>query len=89
MRRPRGNTPRLGEILVKAGVVDEVAIDDLIKKQASKGAGRLGTLLIEQAPCTHEQIREALREQMGVEVVDLDGLEAPHAEVSRVSYAFK
>lgn len=83
-RRPRGNTPRLGEIIVKAGVVDEDTIDGLLKKQASTGAGRLGTLLIEQSLCTYAQIRDALREQMGVDVVDLDGLEAPHPEVANL-----
>ena len=43
-RRPRGNTPRLGEILVKAGVVDEDTIDGLLKKQASTG-GATGDLV--------------------------------------------
>ena len=84
LRRPRGNTPRLGEILVKAGVVDEDTIDDLIKQQASTGTGRLGSLLIAQKLCTHEQIREALRQQMDVEVVDSDSLEALHPEVANL-----
>ena len=41
-RRPRGNPPRLGEILVKTGVVDEDTIDGLLKNQASTGGGDWG-----------------------------------------------
>ena len=29
-------------------------------------------------------MREALREQMGVDVVDLDGLEVPHPQVANL-----
>ena len=83
-RRPRATTPRLGELLVQAGVVDEDTIERLIAQQASKGAGRLGSLLIEQSLCTHEQIRDTLAKQMGVEVVDLDGRDPPHPEVANL-----
>ena len=81
-RRPRRETPRLGEILVKAGVVDQGTIERVLAQQASKGTGRLGSMLIEQALCTHEQIRAARAD--GVEVVDLDCREAPHSEVANL-----
>ena len=61
LRRPGVATPRLGEILVKAGVVSEDTIRDLLEQQRTGGTGRLGSLLIQKSLCTHSQIREALR----------------------------
>ena len=84
LRRPGVATPRLGEILVKAGVVSEDTIRDLLEQQRTGGTGRLGSLLIQKSLCTHSQIREALRKQMGVEVVDLDGFEPPHQEIANL-----
>ncbi len=68
---PRHMAPRLGEILIKAGIVDEFTLQRLLKGQAKEGETRLGTLLIERRVCTAKQIRKALHEQTGIEVVDL------------------
>lgn len=70
-----GKPRRLGEILVAAGIVDSATVEQLLREQKSKSGGRLGSLLIQKGVCTHEQIRDALRKQMNVEVVDLEAIE--------------
>ncbi len=71
-RRPR---PRLlGEILVAAGVVEAKDIERAIEAQKKSG-GRLGSLLVSLGICGETQIRDALRQQLGVEVVDLGQME--------------
>ena len=67
----RHMAPRLGEILVKAGLVDEFTLQRLLKDQRKEGETRLGSLLIERGVCNAKQIRKALHEQTGIEVVDL------------------
>ncbi len=74
-RGPRRVPPRLGEILVKAKVIDERTLEQVLAEQKKKGGGRLGYMLTMSGACSEEQIRKALREQMNVEVVDLHGHE--------------
>ena len=62
---------RLGEILVTEGVCTEEAIDRALAVQ-QLGGGRLGSILVKLRLVTDEQIRGALRSQMGVTVIDLD-----------------
>lgn len=71
----RPNRPkRLGEILLQQGIIKEWDIEQALDFQRQKG-GRLGSILVNLKLCTDEQIRLALKEQMGVEVLDLDTFE--------------
>lgn len=65
---------KLGKFLVETGVVDETAIEKALAEQR-RGGGRLGAILVELKLCTEAQIRNALHDQMGVEVVNLDEVE--------------
>ena len=73
---------RLGELLVTAGVVTEADVERALGVQRL-GGGRLGSILVKLKLCTDEQIRGALREQMGVDVVDL-GTVKPDPSVLRL-----
>jgi type IV pilus assembly protein PilB len=63
---------RLGEVLVNAGVCDETAIKRALAVQ-QMGGGRLGAILVNLRLCTEPQIRTALSQQLGIDVVDLQG----------------
>ena len=52
-----------------AGVCDETAIKRALAVQ-QMGGGRLGAILVNLKLCTESQIRTALSQQMGIEVVD-------------------
>lgn len=65
---------RLGEILIQQGVIKEWDIEQALDHQKQKG-GRLGSILVNLKFCTDEQIRLALKQQMGVEVLDLQSFE--------------
>jgi type IV pilus assembly protein PilB len=69
---------RLGEVLVRAGVCDEHAIKRALAVQ-QMGGGRLGAILVNLRLCTEPQIRSALSEQLGIEVVDLQGFKPDNA----------
>jgi len=63
--------PRLlGEILVEEGVATTEEIERALETQKSSGV-RLGSVLVSLGICCEAQVRTALREQFGVEVVDL------------------
>jgi type IV pilus assembly protein PilB len=67
--------PRLlGEVLIAAGVVDAKGVARAIEVQKKSG-GRLGSVLVTLGLCSEHQIRAALYDQLGVEVVDLGILE--------------
>jgi type IV pilus assembly protein PilB len=71
----RPNRPRLlGEVLIEAGVVDAKGVARAMEVQKKSG-GRLGSVLVILGLCSEHQIREALYDQLGVEVVDLGTLE--------------
>lgn len=75
--QPPGRTrrrPRLGEILVKAGVVTEEDVRRALDVQ-KMGGGRLGGVLVRLKCVTDAQIRQALAEQLGIEVIELDDVE--------------
>jgi type IV pilus assembly protein PilB len=76
---PRPIRPRLlGEVLIEAGVIDAKGVARAMEVQKKSG-GRLGSVLVILGLCSEHQIREALYDQLGVEVVDL-GLMEPDRE---------
>ena len=67
----RPKKKRLGEILVEAGVVDDAAVMRALAVQ-KMGGGRLGSILVKLRFCTEAQIRAALSQQLGIEMVRLE-----------------
>ena len=65
---------RLGEVLVDAGVVSDADVMRALAVQ-KMGGGRLGAILVKLKLVSDQQIRRALAEQLGMEVVDFDGME--------------
>ena len=74
---------RLGEILVDAGVVTEPQVQRALAVQ-EMGGGRMGSVLVKLKFCTEVQIRDALHEQLGVEVIELDQVEMDPSVVDLV-----
>ncbi|MBE0475733.1 MAG: Flp pilus assembly complex ATPase component TadA [Coriobacteriia bacterium] len=61
---------RLGELLVRSGVVTAVALEDALDVQRREG-GKLGAVLVRLGMTTEERIAETLARQKGLEHVDL------------------
>jgi type IV pilus assembly protein PilB len=72
---PRPVRPRLlGELLTAAGVLEAKGVARAMEVQKKSG-GRLGSVLVSLGLCSEQQIRAALYDQLGIEVVDLGTLE--------------
>jgi type IV pilus assembly protein PilB len=65
---------RLGELLIKTGLIDDEQLKDALESQSHFG-GKLGTILVEQLVVSEEQLAVALAEQKGLEVVHLQNFE--------------
>ena len=66
----------LGEILLKAGVLDKQAIIDSIKTGKATGK-RLGQVLLEKKLIDEETLTKALAKQFGLKYVNLDQVQVP------------
>jgi type IV pilus assembly protein PilB len=61
---------RIGEILLSAGIIDELQLRSALAEAARWGK-RVGEVLISRGHCTDEQILEALASQLGVGIAPL------------------
>ena len=61
---------RLGEMLVDAGLIDEVQLGRALDVQRM-GGGRLGSILVRLRFITDRDFRDVLRRQLGVEIVEV------------------
>jgi type IV pilus assembly protein PilB len=61
---------RLGELLVKTGLIDQEQLDAGLEHQLQFG-GKLGQILVEQLIVSEEQLADTLAEQKGLERVSL------------------
>lgn len=61
---------RIGEILLSAGIIDELQLRSALAEAARWGK-RVGEVLITRGHCTDEQILEALANQLGVGIAPL------------------
>ncbi|NLY70774.1 MAG: hypothetical protein GX076_03715 [Clostridiales bacterium] len=67
----RYTTLKLGEMLVRSGVISQEAMSQALKEQ--KGSGkRIGEILIEGGYITERQLIDSLSSQLDIEYVDLD-----------------
>jgi general secretion pathway protein E len=79
---------RLGEILVRRGLLDRAVLDEALTAQTEKG-GRLGDLLIAQRSVTEVQVLEALAEQLDLPVLaQIDDRAIPDELIARVPINF-
>lgn len=67
---------RLGEILMDAGLIDELQLKAALSEQ-KKWGGKLGRTLVEMGFVDEESMVLALSRQLGVPAVDLDRLALP------------
>jgi type IV pilus assembly protein PilB len=67
---------RLGEILIDAGLIDELQLKAALSEQ-KKWGGKLGRTLVEMGFVDEESMVLALSRQLGVPLVDLDKLQLP------------
>ncbi|HQP92255.1 MAG TPA: hypothetical protein PLU24_06225, partial [Candidatus Omnitrophota bacterium] len=73
---------KLGEILIKEGVITQAQLDEVIKVQAKEG-GRLGELLLKMGVATEEDVVVALGKQLNLPYVSIgSGLLKPAADQS-------
>ncbi|HLL56133.1 MAG TPA: hypothetical protein VK447_21400 [Myxococcaceae bacterium] len=67
---------RLGEILMDAGLIDELQLKAALSEQ-KKWGGKLGRTLVEMGFVDEESMVLALSRQLGIPAVDLDKLNLP------------
>ncbi len=63
--------PRLGNILLESGIIDELQLQAALAYQRQWGMP-LGRALVEKRLCTAEQVLRALAKQSGLPAIDLD-----------------
>ena len=61
--------PRLGQLLVDLGFIDEAQLDAALRQQEERG-GRLGKILVDNAVITEERLTHALSRQLGIDSCD-------------------
>ena len=67
---------RLGDLLVEKGLITQKDLEHALHLQKESGfSKRLGEILVDEGFVTERQIAEVLAEQMGLEFVDLYGVE--------------
>jgi len=74
---------KLGEILIQAGVIDEVKLRAALSEQQRWG-GQLGKILIEMKLCSEEALVQALSHQLNFPAVRLDGRDVPRKALDLV-----
>lgn len=82
---------RMGDLLVKAGVLSQEQLAKAVDSQRSAGQGSLGTHLVKLGLIGEEELLNFVGSQFGVERVDLEktSVEAPLLELIPVSIAQK
>lgn len=66
-------TPKLGQILIESGLIDEARLEELLEIQRERG-GRIGDLAREQGIITEDDILNCLSVQLNIPVVNLDDI---------------
>ena len=62
---------RLGDMLISRGVISEDQLNKALELQKTQGK-RLGQTLVDNGFITEEQLIDTLREQLGVDYIDLN-----------------
>jgi hypothetical protein len=69
---------RLGELLVRAGVVTDLHLQAALAEQQRWG-GRLGSILVRMGALSEDLLVKALSKQLGIPRADLDNIRVPDA----------
>src|SRR5262249_18777330 len=78
---------KLGELLVRAGVLDEFRLKAALSEQQRWG-GRLGKILVEMNFLTEDMLVRALSKQLGVPRARLDDAHIPNDILSKIDPTF-
>ncbi|MCB0354306.1 MAG: type IV-A pilus assembly ATPase PilB [Bdellovibrionales bacterium] len=62
---------RIGELLVKTGVITDEQLDEAKKQQESAGGGFIGKYLLQMGAVTEDVLSQTVSEQYGVPIVEL------------------
>lgn len=79
--------PKLGEIVMRAGIIDSLQLDAALGDQ-KKWGGRLGTTLIKLGFLTEADLVRALASQLDLPVASLDGKRIPKSVLALVPYDY-
>ena len=79
--------PKLGEIVLRAGVIDEMQLDAALGEQKKLGE-RLGQVLIRMGFATEHNLVQALASQLDLPVATLDGKKIPQRVLDFVPVDF-
>lgn len=83
--KARARCPRVGELLVAAGVLREGHLEEALRCQNGNGQRRLGLILIERGFVSEEAVSQAVARQAGVTFVRLSPENVPAQAVRLVS----
>jgi hypothetical protein len=78
---------KLGELLVQAGVLDEVKLNAALSEQQRWG-GRLGRILVSMSFLTEDAIAEALSEQLNIPRTNFSSLNVPAWVTQKIDIDF-
>lgn len=66
-------TPKLGQLFIESGLIDEAGLDELLAYQKEKG-GKIGDLARERGLVTDNDILNSLSIQLNIPIVNLDDI---------------
>jgi len=81
---PKNKKYRLGDILLQQGYISEAQLKSALEAQ-KKNKQRLGDYLIDSGIVSDKDIMQALHIQMGIEIIELRGIDIPDEVISLVS----
>ena len=81
---PNNKKYRLGDILLQQGYISEAQLKSALEAQ-KKSKQRLGDYLIDSGIVSDKDIMQALHIQMGIEIIELRGIDIPDEVISLVS----
>ncbi|HOA81561.1 MAG TPA: ATPase, T2SS/T4P/T4SS family, partial [Defluviitaleaceae bacterium] len=76
---------KIGNLLVKAGVITQEQLDTALAIQAKKG-GLIGKIMVKQGYLDTKSLYEFLQKQMGVEFIDLENIEIEESVINLVTW---
>lgn len=74
---------RLGEMLIEAGIIDELQLTAALGQQRQWG-GKLGSILIKMGFVTEKSLSFVLEKQLGVKCISIEGMEIPRKALHAV-----
>ena len=75
---------KLGQMLLKAGIIDQQQLDSALEHQRDEG-GRLGYNLVKMNLISEEELNDYLARQNRIEAVNIDGIKIPQDVLNLVS----